>query len=139
MTKRNVKTLWAAALIAMFTAAASPSQAGQVSCKVPFSFAVNSAKTLPPGEYTLSSTGPLGTVLVRGASGGVFSTTNRLESRTETEAKLVFHKYGDTYILRQVWMGNGTGRELPRTQLERDLMERKVAGGLQRIVIVAAR
>ena len=32
MTKRNVKTLWAAALIAMFTAAASPSQAGQVSC-----------------------------------------------------------------------------------------------------------
>lgn len=138
MTKRNVKTLWAAALIALFTAAASPSQAGQITCKVPFSFTVNSAKALPPGAYTLTATGPLGTVLVRGAGVGAFSVTNRLESRTEDEAKLVFHKYGDTYILRQVWMGGGSGRDLPRTQLERELMERKVAGGPE-LVIVAAR
>jgi hypothetical protein len=137
MTKRNVKTLWAAALIAVFTAAASPSQAGQVSCKVPFSFTVNSAKTLPLGEYTLTSTGPLGTVLVRGASGAAFSVTNRLESRGESQAKLVFQKYGDTYILRQVWMGDGTGRELPRTRLERELMERKVAGAPERVIVAA--
>jgi hypothetical protein len=137
MTKRNVKTLFAAALIALFTAAASPSQAGQVNCRVPFSFAVKSDKTLPPGLYTLTSSGPVGTVLVRGAGGAVFSISNRLESRTDSQAKLVFHKYGDTYILRQVWMGDGTGRELPRTRLERELAERKLAGVPERIVVAA--
>jgi hypothetical protein len=137
MTKRNLKTLFAAALIAMFTAAATPSQAGQINCDVPFSFTVNSSKTLPPGVYTLSSTGPMGTVLVRGATGAAFSVTNRLESRSARDAKLVFHKYGDTYILRQVWMGDGTGRELPRTQLERDLQERKVAVGAERVIVAA--
>jgi hypothetical protein len=76
-------------------------------------------------------------VLVRGASGAAFSVTNRLESRGESQAKLVFHKYGDTYILRQVWMGDGTGRELPRTRLERELMERKVAGAPERVIVAA--
>ena len=136
MTNR-IKTLWAAALIAMFTAAASPTQASQVQCKVPFSFSVNSTKTLPPGDYTLSTTDALGTVLVRGASGAAFSITNRLESRQQENAKLVFHKYGDRYILRQVWLGSGTGRELPRTSLERELMEQKVAGSHELVTIAA--
>lgn len=136
MTNR-IKTLWAAALIALFTAAASPTQAGQVQVQVPFSFSVNSATTLPPGVYTLATTDVLGTVLVRGASGRAFSITNRLESQQQRDAKLVFHKYGDNYILRQVWMGNGEGRALPRTRLERELMEQKVAGSHELVTIAA--
>ena len=136
MTNR-IKTLWAAALLALFTAAASPIQASQVQCKVPFSFSVNSTKMLPPGDYTLSTTDALGTVLVRGASGAAFSVTNRLESRQQENAKLVFHKYGDRYILRQVWLGGGNGRELPRTRLERELMEQKVAGNYELVTIAA--
>jgi len=48
------------------------------------------------------------------------SLTNRLESATENEAKVVFEKDGDEYILKQAWMGGG-GRELllPRTDGER--------------------
>ena len=137
MTKRIFKTLWAGALIALFTAVASPSQAGQISAKVPFSFTVNGATELPPGVYTLSTDGPQGTVLVRGASRAAFSITNRLESRGSADAKLVFHKYGDTYILRQVWMGGGSGRELPRGRLERELMERKVAGSTEHVTVAA--
>jgi hypothetical protein len=135
--RNRIKTLFAVALIAMFTAAASPGQASQVKCDVPFSFSVNSATTLPPGVYTLSTTDALGTVLVRGASGRAFSITNRLESRQQEDAKLVFHKYGDRYILRQVWLGGGTGRALPRTRLERELMEQKVAGSRELVTIAA--
>jgi len=136
MTNR-IKTLLAVALIAMFTAAASPGQASQVQCDVPFSFSVNSATTLPPGVYTLATTDALGTVLVRGTTGSAFSITNRLESRQQEDAKLVFHKYGDRYILRQVWLGNGNGRQLPRTRLERELMEQKVAGSRELVTIAA--
>jgi hypothetical protein len=135
--RNRIKTLWAASLIALFTASASPTQASQVQCQVPFSFSVNSATTLPPGVYTLATTDALGTVLVRGASGRAFSITNRLESRQQRDAKLVFHKYGDNYILRQVWLGNGDGRELPRTRLERELMEQKVAGSRELVTIAA--
>ena len=133
----RIKTLWAAALIALFTTMASPTQASQIECKVPFSFSVNSATTLPPGVYRLSTTGPVGTVMIQGAGRGAFSITNRLESGKQQDVKLVFHKYGDTYILRQVWMGGGDGRELPQSRLERELQERKVAGNLEYVTIAA--
>jgi hypothetical protein len=138
MTKRIFKSLSAASLIALFTMAASPSQAGQITAKVPFSFTVNGSTTLPPGDYTLS-TGGAGnsTVLISGASKSVFGLTNRLESRGQDESKLVFHKYGDTYILRQVWMGGGSGRELPRSRFERELAERKMAEAAQPVVVAA--
>lgn len=137
MTMRTFKTITAGALLAAFTAAATPSQAGQITAKVPFSFSVNSSAPLPPGDYTLSTTDGLGTVLVRGATGASFSVTNRMDSRGEDTPKLVFHKYGDTYILRQVWMGGGVGRALPRPRLERELQERKVAGTLQPVTVAA--
>jgi len=49
------------------------------------------------------------------------SLTNRLESPTQNEAKAVFEKDGDEYILREAWMGGGVGRQLllPRTDGER--------------------
>jgi hypothetical protein len=134
--QRFFKSLSAASLIALFTMAASPSQAGQISADVPFSFTVNSSTSLPPGVYTLNSSGT-GTILVRGATGAAFSITNRVETRGQDEAKLVFHKYGDTYILRQVWMGGGVGRELPRPRLERELMERKAAERSQTVTVAA--
>jgi hypothetical protein len=136
MTNRIFKSLGAASLIALFTVAASPSSAAEISANVPFSFSVNGAD-LPPGVYTLSTGGTQGTVLVRGATGAAFAIGNRLEDRRQDDCKLVFHKYGDTYILRQVWTGGGTGRELPRTQRERDLAERKMAGDAQPVIVAA--
>jgi hypothetical protein len=136
MTKRTFKSLGAASLLALFTAAASPAQAGQITAEVPFSFTVNGGTSLPPGTYTLDTDGK-STVLVRGASRAAFSITNRLEDRGQDECKLVFHKYGDTYILRQVWMGNGVGRELPQSRLERDLRERKLAENKSNVTVAA--
>jgi hypothetical protein len=39
---------------------------------------------------------------------------------TSTSPKLVFHRYGDEYILREVWMGS-SGYQLPQTSREREL------------------
>jgi hypothetical protein len=137
MTKRIFKSLPAVSLLALFMAAASPSQAAEVSADVPFSFTVNGA-TLPPGTYTVSTSGALGSVLVRGATGSAFAISNRLDTNGSDDCKLVFHKYGDTYILRQIWMGGGsTGRELPRPRLERELMEQKAASRTQQVNIAA--
>ena len=41
-------------------------------------------------------------------------------SDRQMNAKLVFHRYGNTYFLSQIWMaGESTGRELPKTRQER--------------------
>jgi hypothetical protein len=111
---RLAATMTTAAL-ALIPAAA---RADAIRCQIPFSFTVH-GKTLPPGTYTFSDESQA--LLVRGFTGGAVALTNRLESPTENDAKTVFEKDGDEYILKEAWMGGGVGRELllPRTNGER--------------------
>jgi hypothetical protein len=93
---------------------------------VPFDFVVNGA-TLPSGAYTVQGKGLNRNQLFisnleNGAKTQVLSidrisTTNGLGE----EPKLVFHRYGDTYFLAQVWMAGKTGHEIPRSRGEREL------------------
>jgi hypothetical protein len=119
MRTQILKGLGGVSLIGALTALSVPAQAADIRCKVPFSFTVNKA-TLPPGEYLISTSGN-GGLLVRSFRGGAVALTNRLESRKEVDPKMVFHRYGDQYILREVWMGVGVGRELPQPRLEKEL------------------
>ena len=109
--------LAAAIPVAVLALIPVPARADAIQCQIPFSFVVR-GKTLPPGRYTFSDESQA--LLVRGYNSGAVSLTNRLESATENEAKAVFEKDGDEYILKQAWMGGG-GRELllPRTDGER--------------------
>jgi hypothetical protein len=127
MTKQLLKGLWAVSLVAVLAALSAPVEAAEIRCKVPFSFAV-SGTTLPAGTYNVSTT--QGRLFIRGYDHGAFALTNGLQSGKDTEAKLVFHKYGDRYILRQVWVGGGSGHELPPPR-----MERKVATSVEQVVI----
>ena len=45
----------------------------------------------------------------------------------------------DEYVLRQVWTGDGSGRELPRSSVERALMEKAARdeAAVQRVVVPA--
>ena len=67
--------------------------------------------------------------------------TNRVDSSTETDAKLVFNKYGDQYVLREAWMGDGSARELPESSFERGLKEKarndEAAPGSEQVSIPA--
>ena len=136
MTKQLLKGFWAVSVVAVFAALSVPVEAAEVAARIPFSFTVN-GKTLPQGSYNVSTNG--GTLFIRGYNTGAFSLTNGLESRSRSEARLVFHKYGDQYILRQVWTGAGSGRELPQPRVERSLakgaQDGKVATSFERVVI----
>ena len=94
-------------------------QAAEVKAKVPFSFAVNK-KILPPGPYSVTSTG-VSTLMVVGFGKGAVTGSMRTESATADTPKLVFHRYGSEYILREVWTGGGQGRLLPEPRREREL------------------
>jgi hypothetical protein len=110
--------LGAALSAAVLVLIPAPARADQIRCQVPFSFTVR-GKTLPPGIYTFSYDSQA--MLVRGYTDGAVVLTNRLDSRTEMDAKAVFEKDGDEYILKETWMGGGVGRELllPKTNGER--------------------
>ena len=138
MTNRFHKVLGAVSLMAVLAVLAIPADAAQIECKVPFAFTVN-GKALPAGTYTVSTDGALGSLLVRGYGNGAFAFTNRVESRTDVAPKLVFHKYGDQYILRQAWLGGGSGREFPESPQERELAQaarsEKASARLDRVVV----
>ena len=90
--------------------------------QVPFDFVV-AEKTLRSGEYDIRAVNQAGdAIAIKGVDG---DQVLRLSSPTERSdrqmnAKLVFHRYGGTYFLSQIWMaGESVGRELPKTHGER--------------------
>ena len=118
MTKQLLKGFWAVSLVAVIAALSVPVEAAEVACKIPFNFTVN-GKSLPEGSYHVSTGGS--TLIVRGFTTGAVALTQGIESGKPGAPRLVFHKYGDQYFLRQVWTGEGSGRQLPEPRLPRSL------------------
>ena len=139
MRKRLLSGLWVAGLLAGLAASAMPAGAAEITFKVPFEFTVNGA-LLPRGTYTASTS--QSALIVRGYQHAAIVITNRLESTTDMNAKLVFDRHGDQYVLRQAWTGGGSGRELPKPRLDRELAgaggKGEAAASAQRVVIPAS-
>ena len=125
-----------AAVLPIAALALIPATAGAdtIRCQVPFSFTVH-GKTLPPGEYTFSDDASV--LLVRGFGQGAVNLTNRLESSTEEQAKVVFEKDGDDYVLTQAWMGDGRGRELMLPKTNGEHRRSAQNGEVERVTIAA--
>ena len=113
--------------LALASAAVANGQSGQqVTAQIPFEFSVGD-QTLGSGQYQLNSANGAGDVLeIRNTAGK--SQTMRLtmpvisNNQQYKRAKLVFHRYGSTYFLSQVWLdGRSTGRELAKSKQERAL------------------
>lgn len=113
--------------LALASAAVANGQSGQqVTAQIPFEFNV-ADQTLRSGQYQLNRANSAGDVLeVRDTAGK--SRTMRLTSpviakdQHDKGAKLVFHRYGSTYFLSQVWLdGRSTGREFAKSKQERAL------------------
>jgi hypothetical protein len=108
----------------------------ELRCQIPFSFALNKA-TLPPGTYRVDVNNQEGMVELRDMGHGAFALGIPFDDSRVLGAKLVFHRYGDQYVLREVWTGTGTGRELPEPSREKELAaaggERKDSARFERV------
>ena len=135
MTKR-ILLVAVAAVLAAFVPLSVTTSAAEINCRIPFSFIVN-GKTLAPGNYSLSTHDSL--VTVRGAAATIFALTNGT-SGPVAPPKLVFLKTGDRYDLAEIWMGDGSGREVLMSHKYRKSLENRARAAnmkVERIEVAA--
>ena len=113
-----------AALLLASTAIAQTRQ-GDVTADIPFPFVV-AQQTLPAGRYVVSPVNPDSMGIHDANNRGAFVPTHSTQRGvSDNSCKLVFHRYGDTYFLSEVWVdGNALGRALFRSRAERELAQR---------------
>ena len=108
----------AVVLGALTLSAPAPVAAADIRANVPFSFTVDK-KVLPAGTYNLTSSAAH-SLLISGFGAGAVTMGQRAESKSGSP-RLVFHRYGNDYILREVWMSGASGYQLRETAREREL------------------
>jgi hypothetical protein len=119
MRTQILKGAGLAVVLGMLTLSApAPVAAADIRANVPFSFTVDK-KVLPAGKYIVTSSAAH-TLLISSFGGGAVTMGQRAESRSGSP-RLVFHRYGNDYILREVWMGGASGYQLRETAREREL------------------
>jgi hypothetical protein len=121
--------------LALASAAVVNGQSGhQVTAQIPFEFNL-ADQSLSAGQYQLNKANSAGDVLEIRSNAGQ-SRIMRLtfpvvgKGQQDKKAKLVFHRYGSTYFLSQVWLdGRNTGREFAKSRQERaaEIELRKIA------------
>jgi hypothetical protein len=133
------------AVIAMTLLAASAAMAqgtvGDVVVNVPFAFVVGTHQ-MQPGRYVVSpmTQGILRIYDTQVSNNQLLFPVNSTQSNTRTDAKLVFHRYGDTYFLSEVWNGRGDiGRQLLKSKAEKEIASGSVSGSRPKAEIAVLR
>jgi hypothetical protein len=113
-----------AALLLAASASIAQTRQGDVVANIPFPFVV-AHQTLPAGHYIVSPANAVALGIHDANNRGTFVPTESTQrSANDNSCKLVFHRYGDTYFLSEVWVaGNSNGRTLFRSRAERELAE----------------
>lgn len=121
----------------LLATASAYAQTIKVKANVPFSFAVAKSE-LPSGEYTIQSVDPANRALMISTAGQKsFMVLANSCSQTNPAAstKLVFHRYGDSYFLSEVWMqGNNAGHQLMKSTREVEMAKSQRA---QEVIVLA--
>jgi hypothetical protein len=107
---------------------------------VPFAFAVDQS-SMEAGQYSITEVSDR-VLQIRNDTTNATVTVIALheESLKPQNARLVFHKYGDRYILAEVWGSTGdSGIEIPAGKLEQELRAESPSAGGPAEVVVALR
>lgn len=111
----------------LLVAACANAQSVNVRANVPFDFVVDKV-TIPAGAYSIQSINDgIGspTLMIRGTNSRVARLvgSNAAEKLNPAATSyLLFHRYGDTYFLAQIWMqGEQHGREFIKTRRETEM------------------
>ena len=134
MKKKVISVIATCCLLAVSVASSARAQTPftRLRVRIPFDFSVR-GRILPAGEYEINRVGETPEVLllsgVTNRDHAVFNTESVVASKIPNRGKIVFHRYGDSYFLSEVFVGGEqTGRELPESHQERAL-EREMAAG----------
>jgi hypothetical protein len=103
---------------------------GDVIVNIPFSFVVGSHQ-MQPGRYivTRAASGVLRIFDPEDSKNQTLVTVHNVERGLPDSAKLVFHRYADSYFLAQVWTGDSEiGRELPKSKAEKEIASGRIDG-----------
>jgi hypothetical protein len=120
-----------ATLAAAILAVQCYGQAITLKADIPFAFQVGN-KALPAGEYSVESVSRTNNnvrmIRRTDAPVGALALTGPVDAKNgKSDIKLVFHKYGDTYFLSEIWTGGALGRKLAEPGREKEL-EREMSG-----------
>jgi hypothetical protein len=144
MNRQLIGILFAGCLLALLAAVPAQAQLPGIPIRVtiPFDFIIR-GKTLPSGKYEIKRLGdqPDGLLVynITNHQHAVFESEPVQTSKPPRRGEVVFHEYGDTYFLAQIWTGGEEeGRELTPSRdekrLERDLADK---GGAPVMVALA--
>jgi hypothetical protein len=117
--------------MALVTAVATANGQSQhkLNARIPFEFIVGD-KALAAGQYEVSTVGITQEALaIRGckSNNSVIRLAMTKEPTENKSARLVFHRYGNTYFLSEVWEGgDAVGRQLRQSGQER-AMQRELS------------
>jgi len=139
MSKKIVSAL--AGLILLLAAAASVQArntlSNQMQVTVPFKFAV-SGQTFPAGIYVIELNTEHGTILLRtdGQQPIMLQAMGKESLAAPKHSQLVFHRYGTSFFLTEVWTeGNTAGRTFATSDHEKELARKNTPD--QKIVLAA--
>jgi hypothetical protein len=108
--------------VALAGAVAARAQERTIKAEVPFNFYMG-ATAMPHGSYRVEELVNGHMVALRTAEGLKATTTWEIVGKSENEPpRLVFHCYGESCFLSEVWPGNGrVGMAIPRGARENEL------------------
>ncbi len=120
--------------LALLTSAAAYAQSSQLmKVNVPFDFTVGNS-SLPAGEYTLSSNDNAGGVLTlqnpKAKKGAMVLSMVCESTKPAPHSELIFHRYGDSYFLSEVWVGGRSiGQQVRTTKHEMEIARNNNSNG----------
>jgi hypothetical protein len=120
--------------IALVAVAAVQAQDKTVTAKVPFSFYMGRS-AMPQGAYKVDELSHSAVVRIWSAGGTGSITTHEIEGKKRIEpARLVFHRYGESYFLAEIWTGDTSiGRALAASPREKELAQN---GGAPTLAVI---
>jgi hypothetical protein len=109
MKKQTLRIFTMVSLLTVLMVASVCANAdGRMRVNIPFAFTV-ADQTLPAGEYTFERNQIIPQLLmIRSIDGRATArgfTMHVKSQTTQSQARLVFHRYGNRYFLAQVWRG----------------------------------
>ena len=129
-------------IVAASVSAQAQSLSYRLTANIPFDFSV-AGKKLPAGEYWINRAqqGNGDTVVqIRSTDGHANIARLTIPINTYKPVKkgtLVFHRYGEEYFLSEIWPAGGlTGRELPKSNAERELARKAQDKGIAAMITI---